>query len=52
MDWLTAKSLDTDNYRYGFLFQGAASALFVLALPSVYRQWQKLGAEKHVVPEV
>ncbi|MEI6165862.1 MAG: MFS transporter [bacterium] len=51
MDYLTAGSMDTDNFRYGFLFQGLASALSFMALLGVYQYWKKLGAENYVAPE-
>ena len=51
MDYLTDKSMDTDAFRYGFLFQFSASALSLMALFGVYYQWKKLGGDKYVAPE-
>ncbi len=52
MDWLTANSFDTDNYRYGFLFQGIAGVLGLMALLGIYRHWKRLGGMRYVAPEV
>ena len=51
MDQLTRNSLDTDNFRYGFLFQGAAGVLTLVTLIVIYRQWKQLGGNKYVAPE-
>ena len=51
MDWLTAESLNTDNFRYGFLFEAAAGVLTLATLVAVYRYWIRLGADKYVAPE-
>jgi MFS family permease len=51
MDWLTTRSLETDNFRYGFLFQGAAGVLTLVTLVAVYYYWKQLGADKYVAPE-
>jgi len=50
LDWLTQKSLLTDNYRYGYLWLGAGFVLGTLALSAVYYQWKKLGGDKGYVP--
>ena len=50
LDWLTQKSLLTDNYRYGYLWISAGSVLSALALLALYRQWKKLGGDEHYVP--
>ncbi|MFH0937988.1 MAG: MFS transporter [Planctomycetota bacterium] len=52
LDWLTDKSLNTDNFRYGYLFTGVTSTLSVLSLLGVYYYWKKLGGDKYVAPEV
>ncbi len=51
MDTLTSSAMDTDNFRYGFLFQAGAHALSVLALVGVYYHWKKLGGNHYVAPE-
>jgi WD40 repeat protein len=51
MDWLTTSALDTDNYRWGFIFQASAHALSLLAMVVVYQQWKKLGGDNYVAPE-
>jgi hypothetical protein len=51
MDYLTARSLNTDAYRYGYLFQGITASLSFLALLGVYYYWKKLGGDNYVAPE-
>jgi hypothetical protein len=50
MDYLTARSLNTDAYRYGYLFQGMTASLGLLGLLGVYIYWKKLGGENYVAP--
>jgi len=52
MDILTRKALDTDNFRYGYLFQFFAHGLSFIAMLGVYYYWKKLGGENYVAPEV
>ena len=51
MDYLTAKSLNTDAYRYGYLFQGLTATLSFLALLGVYYFWKRMGGNDYVAPE-
>lgn len=52
MDYVTQKTLLTDNFRYGFLWQGFGFTLYALALMLIYWQWKKLGGDKgYVAPE-
>jgi hypothetical protein len=51
MDYLTAKSLNTDAYRYGYLFQGMTATLSFVALLGVYYYWKRLGSDNYVAPE-
>ncbi len=51
MDFLTAKSLDTDYYRYGYLFSFVAQSLSLMAMLGVYYYWKKLGGDDYVAPE-
>lgn len=50
MDYLTARSLNTDAYRYGYLFQGMTASLGLICLFGVYLYWKKLGGENYVAP--
>jgi WD40 repeat protein len=51
MDYLTTRSLDTDYFRYGYLFSFIATSISFLLLLVVYYQWKKLGGENYVAPE-
>ena len=51
MDYVTAGSLDTDNYRYGFLIKFFLHLGSFACLIGVYYYWKKLGAEKYEAPE-
>jgi len=51
MDYLTAGSLDTDNYRYGFLIKFFLSLGSFVCLIGVYYYWKKMGAENYEAPE-
>ena len=52
LDWVTAKSLDTDNFRYSFLLAGLFSVIYSLSTYKVYCHWKKLGGDNYVAPEV
>ncbi|MDI6775158.1 MAG: MFS transporter [Verrucomicrobiota bacterium] len=51
LDYMTADSFDTDNYRYGYLIKFAANTASFACLVGVYVYWKKLGGEKFVAPE-
>jgi WD40 repeat protein len=51
MDSLTTYALDTDYFRYGYLFQFIAHAMSLAAMVGVYYYWKKLGGENYVAPE-
>ena len=51
MDYLTVNSLETDYYRYGFLFNFAVHGMSLAAMMGVYFYWKKLGGENYVAPE-
>lgn len=50
MDVMTRNALLTDNFRYGFLFQGVAGVLTFLALLLLHREWRRLGGTAGYVP--
>jgi len=50
LDWLTQKSLLTDNFRYGYLWMSGGFVLSTLALLALYREWKRLGGDEHYVP--
>ena len=51
MDYLTTRALDTDYFRYGYLFQGLSQALSLAALVGVYYYWKRMGGDNYVAPE-
>ena len=52
VDWMTQKSMLTDNYRYGYLWTGGMYLLIFGAWVLVYVEWKKLGGDKgYVAPE-
>lgn len=51
MDSLTHNSIETDYFRYGYLFQFIAHGLSLAAMVGVYYYWKKLGGENYVAPE-
>lgn len=51
MDVLTRNALDTDRFRYGYLFQFIAYTLSFAAMVGVYYYWKKLGGENYEAPE-
>lgn len=50
MDHITARTLYTDHFRYGFLVQGVVGLLSLFALYFLYREWQRLGGVKGYTP--
>jgi WD40 repeat protein len=51
MDFLTTRALDTDYFRYGYLFQFVAYGLSFVAMLGVYYYWKKLGGDNYTAPE-
>lgn len=46
MDWVTSKTLLTDNFRFGWIWMGIGYAGYAVLLWVIYREWQKLGGDK------
>ena len=51
MDMLTESSLNTGNFRYAYILDGAAFFMYAVALWVVFYYWKKLGGDKYVPPE-
>lgn len=51
LDWLTRKTLLTENFRYGSLWMGFGFALQALVFWLIYREWKRLGGDGYKAPE-
>lgn len=50
MDWVTQKTMLTDNFRYGALWMGTGFVIYAFTIWGIYRHWLKLGGDKNYRP--